>query len=102
VFGLKIFKVKGQSMAPTIPSGCFILLTKWLMIFPVRAGQCLVINHPQHGVIIKTVAKVDKNGFLWSKGENNTSLPIEQLGPVYKHQVIGRVIYVFRPQFTKQ
>lgn len=88
-------------MAPSIPSGCFILATKWLMIFPVREGQQLVINHPKYGVIVKTVAMVDKNGFLWSKGENNTSLSVEQLGPVYKHQVVARVIRIFRQEANK-
>jgi nickel-type superoxide dismutase maturation protease len=101
VFGFRVFKVKGQSMAPDIPSGSFILATKWLMVFPVRAGQQLVISHPKYGVIVKTVAMVDKYGFLWSKGENNTSLSVEQLGPVYKHQVIGRVISVFRKETTQ-
>ena len=101
MLGLRIFKVKGQSMAPAIPPGCFILATKWLMIFPVRAGQQLVIRHPKYGVIVKTVAMVDKNNFLWGKGENNTSMSVEKLGPVYKHQVIGRVIYVFRRETSK-
>lgn len=95
MLGLKILKVKGQSMAPAIPSGCFILAAKWLMMFPVRAGQRLVISHSTYGIIVKTVAMVDKNGFIWSRGENNASLSVEQLGPVDKEQIIGRVIYVF-------
>ena len=102
MFGLRVFKVKGQSMEPYLPGGCFILATKWLMIFPVKSGQRLVIAHPQYGVIVKTIAMVDKNGFLWSKGENNKSLSVEQLGPVYKHQVIGRVIGVFRRESSKE
>jgi nickel-type superoxide dismutase maturation protease len=96
MFGLKILKVKGQSMAPAIPPDCFILASKWLMLFPVRAGQRLVISHSTYGVIVKTVAMVDKNGFIWSRGENNGSLSVEQLGPVDKQQIIGRVVCVFR------
>jgi len=30
------------------------------------------------------VAIVDKNGFIWSKGENNTSMSVEKLGPIDK------------------
>lgn len=102
MLGFKFFKVTGQSMTPIIPPGCFILAAKWLMVFPVRIGQQLVISHPHYGVIVKTVAIVDKNGFLWSKGENSTSLPIEKLGPVHKHQVIGRVIGIFKQGSIKQ
>ncbi|MCH2057821.1 MAG: S24/S26 family peptidase [Thalassotalea sp.] len=84
-------------MAPIIPPGCFILATKWLNLFPIRAGQRLVIDHPKYGIIVKTVACVDKNGLIWSKGENMESLPVEQLGPVSKQQVLGRVIRIFKP-----
>jgi len=101
MFGLKVFKVTGESMAPAIPSGCFILSAKWLMMLPIRTGQRMVINHPKYGIIVKKVAIVDKNGFVWSKGENKDSLSVEQLGPVYKHQILGRVIRVFTRNTTK-
>ena len=101
MLGFKIWKVTGPSMAPVIPSGCFILASKWLTIFPVKEGHRLVINHPQYGVIVKTVAVVDKNGFIWSKGENRSSLSVERLGPVDKCQVLGRVIKVFKPTANK-
>ncbi|MBU2870593.1 nickel-type superoxide dismutase maturation protease [Colwellia sp. E2M01] len=98
MFGFNFFKVTGESMAPAIPAGCFILAARWLMIFKVKEGQTMVINHPKYGVIVKTVAMVDKNGFVWSRGGNNNSLSVEQLGPVYKHQILGRVIRVFTPK----
>ena len=98
MLGVKIWKVKGQSMAPLIPSGCFILAAKWLTLFPLKEGQRVVINHPKFGVIVKTVALVDRNGFIWSKGENTHSIPVEQLGPVNKDQVLGRVIRIFKPK----
>lgn len=97
MLGMKIWKVKGQSMAPVIPPGCFVLATKWLSIFPIKEGQRLVIQHPTYGVIVKTVACVDRNGLIWSKGENEESLPVERLGPVSKEQVLGRVIRIFKP-----
>ncbi|TYK66864.1 S24 family peptidase [Colwellia echini] len=102
IFGLNLFKVTGESMAPAIPSGCFILSAKLLMMLPIKEGQTMVINHPQFGVIVKTVAMVDKNGFVWSRGANNNSLSVEQLGPVYKHQILGRVVRVFTPPLTKK
>jgi len=56
----------------------------------------LFFNHPKYGVIVKTVAIVDKNDLIWSRGENNGSLSIDQLGPVNKAQIVGRVIGVFK------
>ncbi len=98
VFGLKIWKVQGVSMAPVIPPGSFILATRWLSLLPIKEGHRLVIDHPKFGIIVKTVATIDKSGFIWSKGENEKSVPIEQLGPVNKHQILGRVISIFKPE----
>jgi len=98
MLGFKIWKVKGHSMAPVIPSNCFVLAAKWLSIFPIREGHRLIIKHARYGIIVKKVALVDKNGFIWSKGENKTSLRVEQLGPVNKSQILGRVICVFQPE----
>lgn len=85
-------------MAPIIPEGSFVGAAKWLTIFPVKAGQKLIIKHPTYGKILKTVAIVDKNGFIWSKGENNNSVSVEELGPIDKQQVLGRVLKVFIPR----
>ncbi|GHE96021.1 hypothetical protein GCM10011501_27050 [Thalassotalea profundi] len=85
-------------MEPIIPDDCFILVVKWLLIFPIKPEQRLVINHPNYGVIVKTVAIVDRNGFIWSKGESFNSLSVEELGPVDKSQLLGRVIGIFTPK----
>lgn len=96
MFGVKCLKVTGESMEPVIPPGCFILVAKWLLVFPIKPEQRLVINHPKYGLIVKTVAIVDRNGLIWSKGENSKSLSVEQLGPVDKTQLLGRIIGVFK------
>lgn len=96
--GLKLWKVEGHSMAPMIPSGSFLLASKWLKLFPIKEGQQLVINHPKYGFMVKTVALVDKNGFIWSKGENPSSISVEQMGPISKQQIFGRVVRIFKPE----
>ncbi|MEI6894701.1 MAG: nickel-type superoxide dismutase maturation protease [Colwellia sp.] len=97
MFCFKLWKVRGQSMTPVIHEGSFILVTKLLLLFPVKEGQRILIKHPEYGIIVKTVALVDKNGFIWSKGENKKSLSVEQIGPVDKEQVLGRIIGIFEP-----
>lgn len=98
MFGFKIWKINGGSMAPVIPAGSFVLTSKWSQLLPVKEGQRIVIDHPVFGIIVKTVAVVDRNGFVWSKGENHESLPVEKLGPVNRSDILGRVMFVFRPE----
>lgn len=101
MLGLKIWKVKGRSMAPIIPSESFVLAVHWFIFFPIREGQQLVIKHHKYGIIVKTVAIVDKNGFIWSKGENIESVSVEEIGPVDKEQILGRVVWIFKPDVDK-
>ncbi len=96
MLGLKVWKIQGQSMAPTIPSGCYVLAVKWLASFKIKVGHKLIIDHPKYGVIVKTVALIDKNGFIWSKGENIQSVSVEELGPSSAEQILGRVIKNFK------
>lgn len=84
-------------MMPVIPADSFIMVARWLLFFPLKEGQQILIKHPRYGVIVKTVAVVDNNGFIWSKGENDGSLTVEQIGPVNKQQVLGKVIRIFKP-----
>tara|TARA_B110000014_G_C20011900_1_gene524678 strand:- start:192 stop:500 length:309 start_codon:yes stop_codon:yes gene_type:complete len=94
--GFKIWRVQGRSMAPVIPPKSFILANKWLTFLPIKEGQKLVLNHPRYGIIVKTVAIVDAYGLIWSKGENSESLSVEELGPIDKQNVLGRVIGIFK------
>ena len=94
-FGLKLWKVTGHSMFPRIPQHSYVLAWEWATLQKVKTNQTILINHPRYGLIIKTVAIIDKNNLIWCKGENAASLSVEQLGPVSKKQIIGRVIKVF-------
>jgi len=94
--GFKIWKVTGHSMFPRIPNYSFVLVCTWLKHLRIKPEQMILVHHRQYGVIIKTVALIDGNGFIWCKGENLSSLAVEQLGPVSKNQVIGRVLSVFK------
>ena len=96
MLGFKIWKVSGDSMSPRIPELSYVLATSWLKFLPVREGQTLLLRHRSYGVIIKNVAMVDRNGLIWSKGENERSLTVEELGPVNKDQIIGRVVSVIK------
>ena len=94
--GFKIWKVTGHSMFPRIPEYSYVLVCHWLKHMRIRPEQTILVSSQQFGVIIKTVALIDSNGFIWCKGENLSSLSVEEIGPVSRNQVIGRVLSVFK------
>jgi len=101
LFGFKILKVTGHSMFPKVPQHSYVLINRWLNCWQVKPNQTILINHQKLGLIIKTVALIDRYGFIWSKGENASSLTVERIGPVDKHQIVGKVLAVFKKQEIK-
>lgn len=94
MLGFNLWKVSGQSMSPQIPSGSFILT---FIRLPLFSGAKLVFRHTAYGLIVKTLIKAEKSGLLWCQGESSSSVSVEQIGPVTKSQVLGCVLWVFRP-----
>ncbi len=94
--GFKILKVQGHSMFPKIPQNSYVLVNQWLHFWRIKPDQTILIKHQTLGLIIKTVALIDRYGFIWSKGENSSSMTVERIGPVDKHQIIGPVLMVFK------
>lgn len=95
--GFKIWRVDGDSMSPAIPKNSYVLVNHWFNFFGFRQESVVLIKHHFYGLIIKKIAIIDRNGLIWSRGENEQSLPIEQLGPVNKNQIMGNVLMVFKP-----
>jgi len=96
ILGFKILRVEGHSMFPKAPQDSYVLVNEWLNFFRIKPEQTVLIKHQTLGVIIKTVALIDRYGFIWSKGENPSSLTVERIGPVDKHQIIGPVLMIFK------
>jgi len=94
--GFKIWKVTGHSMFPRIPESSYVLVCHWLKKMRLKPEQTILVHSQKYGVIIKTVALIDSNGFIWCKGENLSSISVEEIGPVSRHQVIGKVLSVFK------
>lgn len=95
ILGLKIWKVTGHSMFPRIPQHSYVLVSHWLKFNRLKPNQIILIDHPKYGLLIKNIALIDRNGLVWCKGENLSSIAVEVLGPVNKKQIIGQVLKVF-------
>jgi nickel-type superoxide dismutase maturation protease len=98
MFGFHFCKVTGVSMSPTIPENSYVFVVPWLKIVNLKEGALLKVFHPRYGYIVKSLAKVDRNGLFWLKGHHKSSVPIENLGPVGKAQIQGKVLWIFPPK----
>lgn len=98
MLGFHFCKVRGMSMSPDIPENSYIFIVPWLRLRQLKEGSILKVFHPKHGLIVKSLAKIDRNGLFWLKGLHKSSMPIEKLGPVSKSQVLGKVLMVFPPK----
>jgi nickel-type superoxide dismutase maturation protease len=96
MLGFTFLKVKGDSMSPIIPNESYILASHWFVRLFLKEGNKILIQHSTYGVIVKTVALVDHHGFIWLKGENEHSISVEQMGPIGKDKVMGRVLRVIQ------
>lgn len=96
ILGFKIWRINDESMAPTIPKNSYVLVNHWFNFNWFSIENIVLIQHHFYGLIVKKIAVIDKNGFIWGRGENTKSLPIEQLGPINKKQIIGRVLFIFK------
>jgi len=85
-------------MTPHIPENSFVFVVPWFRLRPLKEGSILKVFHPRYGIIVRTLAKVDRNGLLWLKAWQKSNLPIEKLGPVSKEHVLGQVLVVFPPK----
>ncbi|AJP42816.1 hypothetical protein EP12_03005 [Alteromonas australica] len=96
---LKIVRVSGDSMQPTLLDGDFAVVLTWPKK-ALRPGQVVVVNCPHFGTLIKRVQQIVPNGEFSLSGDNTAaSLTTEKMGWFNRQRVIGRVLYyVKRPR----
>jgi nickel-type superoxide dismutase maturation protease len=95
---LRIIKVSGDSLSPTIREGDFVLVSKipFLLNSP-RAGDVIVFNHPIYGTLIKRIDQALQGGAsFFVLGSDEFSVDSRQFGPIGKDTLIGKVIWHIR------
>jgi phage repressor protein C with HTH and peptisase S24 domain len=87
---MKLLKISGSSMSPTLNDGEILLSKKPHLI---KVGFIYVINHADLGVIVKRL-KGQKNNKYFFEGDNlHLSTPTSVIGPVSRDRIIGQAIY---------
>lgn len=101
---VRVFRVAGASMQPTLIEGDIVVSTPipYLLRKP-RAGDIIVVLHPfiQKKLMIKRIASVflkgKKDVSLFIEGDERTSSEdSHSFGALSQASVIGKVIYVAR------
>ena len=105
---LRILKVTGNSMHPTLESGAFVLVmgfainAKRFGVYwqqPLSVGDIVAVRHSQYGDIIKRICQIDYDDKrmmtgLYLVGDNpSQSVSTEQMGRIDIEQVIGKVVW---------
>ncbi|QUM76018.1 nickel-type superoxide dismutase maturation protease [Moritella sp. 24] len=85
-------------MSPCIPEGSYVLVNGWLSLLSVKPEQIIKVRHTRYGDIIKTLDHIDEQGFLWLRGEHESSVSMLEMGPVSQYQLIGVVWFIIKPR----
>ena len=78
LLGWTIARVDGDSMAPTLLDGDYVVARQG----PVDAGAVALVEHPSLGLLIKRIESRDANGGYRLTGDNITSTPAEMFGVI--------------------
>lgn len=93
MFGLKLIKISGHSMAPTLNDGEYAICTK-IKPRSVRAGLVCLIHHIDLGMIVKRIGEPSQNGVAIRYnliGDNAASIQSPLLAPAEPERIAHRV-----------
>lgn len=97
-FKFSLFKVEGDSMSPCIPNNSYVCI-KSTKTYNIKSF--FVLNHPHYGKLIKKLVRIDSKNMFWFKGECAQSISMNEIGPIKKDQVIGKVILLISKKSFK-
>ena len=98
---LKLVKVTGNSMSPTLEDGDYVLIRKLRRQRKLTLGLIYVINHSELGRIIKRLSDM-KHDRCYFIGDNPSSTPSTVIGAVESSRVIGQVILAIGKSGTRR
>ena len=91
---LKLLRVSGLSMWPQYEDGDYVLVASPRLAGGIRAGDVVVFRHPDYGVMIKRVERVEPGGDdIYVIGAHERSVDSRQFGAISRRAVIGKVIW---------
>ena len=95
---LKIVKVRGDSMSPTLAPGDYMIVTRARTI---RPGFVVLVDHPKYGRIIKRISSVNED-FISLAGDGPNSTASDAMGQESLTAVQGRIHWAITPKGIKR
>ncbi len=90
---IHILRVTENSMLPEYKEGDFVLIAKIPFFFSLAEGDVIVFRRQPVGTQIKRVQAISSDGKeLTVIGSGPYSVDSRDFGPVYLHEVMGKVI----------
>ncbi|MEM7405004.1 MAG: S24/S26 family peptidase [Pseudomonadota bacterium] len=88
-----LFKVRGNSMSPTLLDGDYVIGRRPSRRRPVRTGDVVIVDHRQFGRMVKRVCSIDADGAARVSGDNASSTSSVDIGLLTPSQVINLVLW---------
>ncbi len=94
---LGVIKIKGNSLAPRLRAGDFVIVSGWaLALRPCRPGDLVIFDQQEYGRLIKRVERVMPDGRLEVRGDDIDSTDSRLFGPVPPSALRARVLWAIR------
>lgn len=97
LIGFRIYRVKGDSMMPTVDSGSYIVLRPYSERRRPSVGDICVFNSAANRLVVKRLVLRTNAIDFRVAGDNAASAPSIDLGSVSEHELKGRVIFKWSP-----
>jgi len=94
---LSINRVTGDSMSPVIPTNSYVIFHRFFNKKSLNVGDLVKVKHPKYGLIIKTIAFIDRNDFYWLAGENLNSVSTLDMGLIQYSMIVGKTWRIITP-----
>ncbi|MBT6276504.1 MAG: S24/S26 family peptidase [Chromatiales bacterium] len=92
-----LFKVRGDSMAPTLLDGDYVIGRRPSGRRPLRIGDVVVLNHSYYGRMVKRISDCDVDGRFRVRGDNAMTVASIDVGAVSLEQIERRVVFRVSP-----
>ncbi|MBI08705.1 MAG: hypothetical protein CMM55_04205 [Rhodospirillaceae bacterium] len=96
MFGLRLIRIRGHSMAPVLNHGDFALAKRLGPTGVVTVGDIVEIDHPNYGLIVKMIKK-ECFGNFQSHGLSVRSIELSQIGWIPRSCVAARLLLRISP-----
>ena len=88
-----LFKVRGNSMVPTLEHGDYVIGRRPSRRRPIQVGDVVVLHHPRYGAMVKRVHQTNTDGSFLVRGDGAATTASVDLGNIEQGWISRRVVW---------